>query len=134
MAGKIGGDNDEPIVDINITPFVDVILVVLIIFMVTTPMIVNHSIKIQLPKAVTGEETPPSILTFVVSKEGDVQVDGKPIAESEVEDIVKEKLASNPNISASIAADTEAAHGKVIRIIDLVKKGGINKFAISTTK
>ena len=134
MAGKIGSDNEDPIVDINITPFVDVILVVLIIFMVTTPMIVNNSIKIQLPKAITGEETPPSLLTFVISKEGVLQVDGKDIQEEKIEEIVKEKLVENPNVSASIAADTEAAHGTVIRVIDLIKKAGIHKFAISTTK
>tara|TARA_B100001248_G_scaffold262695_1_gene261017 strand:- start:4775 stop:5179 length:405 start_codon:yes stop_codon:yes gene_type:complete len=134
MAGKLGSDNDEPIVDINIVPFVDVILVVLIIFMVTTPMIVNHSIKIQLPKAATGEDSPPSLLTFVIDKEGVLQADGKDITEEDISSIVKERLLENPEISASIAADEAAAHGKVIRIIDLIKKAGIHKFAISTTK
>ena len=134
MAGKLGGDSDEPIVDINIVPFVDIILVVLIIFMVTTPMIVNHSIQIQLPKAITGEETTPSVLTFVITKEGTLQLDGKNIGEEEITKIVQDKILTNPNMSASIAADTDASHGKVIRVIDLVKQGGIHKFAISTTK
>jgi len=131
---QLGGGSEDPIVDINITPFVDVILVVLIIFMVATPMIVNHSIKIQLPKAATGEETAPSLLTFVLTKEGVLQADGVDINEEQIAAIVKEKLVANPDLSASISADTEAAHGKVIRIIDLIKKAGINKFAITTTK
>jgi biopolymer transport protein ExbD len=55
MAGKIGG-GDEPIVDINITPFVDVVLVLLVIFMVTAHFIVNKGMKLELPKAVTAEQ------------------------------------------------------------------------------
>ncbi len=134
MASKLGGDNDDPIVDINITPFVDVILVVLIIFMVTTPMLVNQSIQIQLPKAVTGEDTPPTNIQLTISKEGDVYVDGKKVNEDEIENIAKEKISFNSNVQASIAADQNTTHGQVIRVIDLIKKGGIHKFAISTTK
>ncbi len=134
MASKLGGDNDDPIVDINITPFVDVILVVLIIFMVTTPMLVNQSIQIQLPKAVTGEDTPPTNLQLTISKEGDVYADGKKVSEDEIESIAKEKISFNSNVQASIAADQDSTHGQVIRVIDLIKKGGIHKFAISTTK
>lgn len=131
---QFGGNDEEPMADINVVPFVDVILVVLIIFMVTTPMIVNHSIKIELPKAITGEEGKPSILNFVITEKGEIQADGKPINEEQIESIVKEKMVENPNISASIAADKDATHGKVIRVIDLIKKGGIHKFAISTSK
>jgi biopolymer transport protein ExbD len=134
MASKLGGDNDDPIVDINITPFVDVILVVLIIFMVTTPMIVNQSIQIQLPKAVTGEETPPTTMQLSITKDGQVYIDGKVTAEDQIESMAKDKISFNPNVQASIAADQDVSHGQVIRVIDLIKKGGIHKFAISTTK
>lgn len=134
MAAKLGGDNEDPIVDINITPFVDVILVVLIIFMVTTPMIVNQSIQIQLPKAVTGEDTPPTNMQLSISKDGQVYVDGKNVSEDQIEGLVKEKVSFNPSVQAAIAADQDVSHGQVIRVIDLVKKGGIHKFAISTTK
>ena len=57
MAAKLGGEDDEAIVDINITPFVDIILVVLIIFMVTATYITEKSIKVDLPDAATGEGT-----------------------------------------------------------------------------
>ncbi|MCB0349021.1 MAG: biopolymer transporter ExbD [Bdellovibrionales bacterium] len=134
MASKLGGDNEDPIVDINITPFVDVILVVLIIFMVTTPMLVNQSIQIQLPKAVTGEDTPPTNLQLSISKDGEVYLDGKKVSEDEIEGIAKEKISFNANVQASIAADQDTTHGQVIRVIDLIKKGGIHKFSISTTK
>ena len=57
MAAKLGGNDDDPIVDINITPLVDIILVVLIIFMVTATYIMEPSIKVSLPEAATGEAT-----------------------------------------------------------------------------
>ncbi|MFW1447688.1 ExbD/TolR family protein, partial [Vibrio parahaemolyticus] len=60
MAAKLNGNNDEPISEINIVPFVDIILVVLIIFMVTAPMILNPSINVRLPKAGSGDNTAPS--------------------------------------------------------------------------
>jgi biopolymer transport protein ExbD len=61
MAASISGDDDEPISQINVTPFVDIILVVLIIFMVTTPIIMKPSINVNLPKAASGEQTSPSL-------------------------------------------------------------------------
>ncbi|MES2856659.1 MAG: biopolymer transporter ExbD, partial [Bdellovibrionota bacterium] len=57
---KLGGDDDEPIAEINVVPLVDIILVVLIIFMVTAPMVLKPTIDINLPKAASGDETPPT--------------------------------------------------------------------------
>jgi biopolymer transport protein ExbD len=129
-----GGDSDEPIVDINITPFVDIILVVLIIFMVTTPMIMNPSINIQLPKAVTGEETKSTPLTFSILKDGEVMLNGKKIADTDIVSLVGNEIKTNPDAQAIISADKDVTHGTVIKIIDLIKQGGVHKFAISTEK
>lgn len=131
--GAFKNDNEEAIADINITPFVDIILVVLIIFMVTTPMIMNPSINIQLPKAASGEETTPTKLNITVLKDGSTLFNGKQITDEELLNKVKD-AAENPNNQAIIAADKEVAHGEVIRVIDIVKQGGIHKFAISTEK
>lgn len=133
MASKFNDDNDA-IADINITPFVDIILVVLIIFMVTTPIIMNPSINIQLPKAVTGEETTPTQLTFNIAKTGQLYLNGKEINEQDILESVKAQVAKDPNVQAIIAADQDTSHGSVIKIIDLVKQAGVHKFAISTEK
>ena len=71
MAGKLSGNDDEPISEINIVPFVDIILVVLIIFMVTTPFIMKPSLNVNLPQASTGDETAPSELSISVNTAGE---------------------------------------------------------------
>lgn len=134
MAAKIGGDNDEPIADINIVPFVDIILVVLIIFMITTPFIVKPSININLPKAASGEETTPSQLTITVTADGRAILNGKEVVDAEISEFAKSSVASKPDIQAIISADKDVPHGRVITVIDLVKTAGISRFAITIDK
>ena len=78
MAAKLGGDDNDAIVDINITPFVDIILVVLIIFMVTAVDIVKQSIKVNLPEASTGESTEDSSLAITMDKDKQLMLNGEP--------------------------------------------------------
>lgn len=134
MAGKISGEDDAPIAEINIVPFVDIILVVLIIFMVTTPFIVKPSININLPKAASGEETVPSQMNLTISPKGETFLNGDPVSDEEISQMAKESLAQNPDIQAIISADRDVPHGRVITVIDLVKSAGITKFAISIDK
>ncbi|MAF91797.1 MAG: biopolymer transporter ExbD [Bdellovibrionota bacterium] len=126
--------DDEAIADINITPFVDIILVVLIIFMVTTPIIMNPGIKIQLPKAASGEETKQTKLNVSIAKDGKILLNGAVENDNSLAQKVKDLVAKNKEIQAIIAADKDVAHGTVIRVIDIVKSNGVSKFAISTEK
>src|SRR3954468_5864252 len=98
MGTKIAGDNDEPIADINIVPFVDIILVVLIIFMVTTPFIMKPSININLPKAGSGDDTTPSELTVSISADGKVSLNGKISDEAAIGAYSKELSAKKPEV------------------------------------
>ena len=126
--------DDEAIADINITPFVDIILVVLIIFMVTTPIIMNPGIKIQLPKAASGEETKQTKLNVSIAKDGKILLNGAVENDNSLAQKVKDLVAKNKEIQAIIAADKDVAHGTVIRVIDIVKSNGVSRFAISTEK
>lgn len=134
MAGKISGEDDEPISDINIVPFVDIILVVLIIFMVTTPFIMKPSINVNLPKAGSGDETTPSELTIAIGSDGKLALNGKPTDEAAIGAYSKEMSEKRPDIQAIISADKEVPHGRVVAIIDAVKGGGVKKFAITIDK
>ncbi|RME16896.1 MAG: biopolymer transporter ExbD [Bdellovibrio sp.] len=135
MASKINNDQDDaPIAEINIVPFVDIILVVLIIFMVTTPFIMKPSIHINLPKAASGEETTPTQLNFSITANGTIFLNGKKISENEISEKSKEALSQNPLTQAIISADKDVPHGTVIKVIDLVKSSGITKFAITIDK
>lgn len=131
MASKISGDNDEPIADINIVPFVDIILVVLIIFMVTTPFIMKPSINVNLPKAGSGEDTTPSELTLSITADGKVALNGKPSDEASITAYSHDLAVKKPDVQAIISADKDVPHGRVVGIIDAVKSGGVKKFAIT---
>src|SRR5678815_3553748 len=137
MAGGAGGygnddDGGRMIVDINVTPLVDITLVLLIIFMVTASLIVNPGIKVDLPKAASGTETSKS--TLALNKEGVLFLNGEKSDDSGVVRFIGSELPKNPQLQAIIAADKAVPHGDVIHVIDLVKRSGVHKFAISTDR
>jgi biopolymer transport protein ExbD len=134
VASQISGDNDEPISAINIVPFVDIILVVLIIFMVTTPLIMNPSIAVNLPKSGTGDDTAPSELSISITADGALALNGKPSDEQAINAYAQELAAKRPDVQAIISADKDTPHGRVVGIIDAVKSGGVKKFAITIDK
>ncbi len=134
MAMKNGSQNDEAIADINVVPLVDIILVVLIIFMVTAPMIMKPSINVNLPKAASGDETIPSSLSISIAAGGALTLNGQAAQEANIQTKAQEEASRNPDIQAVISADKDVPHGTVVRIIDIVKTAGVKKFAISIEK
>ena len=139
MAGGASGygnddDSGRMIVDINVTPLVDITLVLLIIFMVTASLIVNPGIKVDLPKAASGTETSKSTLALTLNKEGVLFLNGEKSDDSGVVRFIGSELPKNPQLQAIIAADKAVPHGDVIHVIDLVKRSGVHKFAISTDR
>jgi biopolymer transport protein ExbD len=133
MAGKYSSD-DEAISEINVVPLVDIILVVLIIFMVTAPMIMKPSIGVNLPKAASGEQTAPTQLTVTLTSDGKTLLNGSPADDTLISAKAKEQIEKNPDAQAIISADKTVPHGSVVHIIDVVKSAGIKKFAISIEK
>lgn len=136
MGAKIsgGGDDDDPISEINIVPFVDIILVVLIIFMVTTPLIMKPSIAVNLPKAGAGDSTTPSELTIGISANGSLALNGKPTDEAAITAYARDLSVKRPDVQAIVSADKDVPHGRVVGIIDAVKSGGVKRFAITIDK
>jgi biopolymer transport protein ExbD len=134
VGAKISGDEDEPISEINIVPFVDIILVVLIIFMVTTPLIMKPSINVNLPKAGSGDETKPSELSIGINAAGALLLNGKPSDEASIGAFASGLAAQKPDVQAIVSADKEVPHGRVISIIDAVKASGVKRFAITIDK
>ncbi len=133
MAGG-ASDSDDEITGINVTPLVDVMLVLLIIFMVTATYIVNQSINVNLPKAQTADPSTQSLtVAFVLDAEGRLAMAGKPVEFAELAGKIAEEKAKagDKGISAVIAADTKTPHGFVIKLIDNIRKNGINDFAIN---
>lgn len=128
-------NDDEEITGINVTPLVDVMLVLLIVFMATTTYIVNQSIQVALPEAESGKTTKAnSNLSFVVDRNSNITVDGKPLQFSELKayiDKQRESSKDQKNLRALISADKSTPHGTVIKLIDEAQKNGIKDFAFN---
>lgn len=122
---------DDAITAINVTPLVDIVLVLLIIFMVTATFIVSPQIKVELPKASTGEASEPQSFAIVVTRDGELFLNGSPTDIPQIETFIRERLKNTPDLQAVISADREVKHGRVIEMIDLVRRNGCKKFAIN---
>lgn len=127
-------DSDEIISEINIVPLVDIILVVLIIFMVTAPAMMQPSLKLNLPEAASAELTEPSFLQVVVGAEGQVLINNQEVDEESVKKIASIEVEKNPLVQAVISADETTHYGTVIRVMDWLKSVGVDDFAVSTEK
>ncbi len=119
------------IVGINITPMVDVVLVLLVIMMVSATYIVSQSLKVELPKSASSDEAVPTVSQVTITKEGTYAFNQKPVNEGELIEQLRASKASNPEVNLVITADAAAQHGMVVHVIDLSKQEGITKFAIN---
>jgi biopolymer transport protein ExbD len=131
MAGGLNLDDDEGIVDINITPFVDVMLVLLVIFMVAATYIVKPSIELELPKAASGGETLDKTLSIALSVDGQLFLNGEKINHDALGIECAQLAKDNPKVQAMISADKRVLHGEVVKLIDLVRLNGVLSFAIN---
>ena len=127
-----GGDDagGPMIVGINVTPLVDITLVLLIIFMVTASYIVSAAIRVDLPAAGSGSEQRRSSLGLTLTKDGGLFLNGTATTDDAVRRFIGAELPRNPDLQAVIAADRAVPHGDVVHLIDLVKRAGVRRFAI----
>jgi biopolymer transport protein ExbD len=132
MAGGIRGEDDDLITAINVTPLVDIVLVLLIVLMVTSSYLVNKSINVELPKAATGETTTPT-MSISLDVDGKLYLDGTTITERELQDRVREEYKKDPEVKAVISADGRVKHMQVVTVIDILRRENVTKFAINTS-
>jgi biopolymer transport protein ExbD len=125
-------DDDEMITTINVTPLVDIVLVLLIVLMVTSSYLVNKAISVELPKAATGETTDPS-MSISVDQTGKLYLDGVAIEAPALQQRVRAAHDSDPNVKAIISADGRVQHSEVVAVIDLLRTEKVTKFAINTS-
>jgi biopolymer transport protein ExbD len=133
MAASSGNDDDGMVSGINITPLVDICLVLMVILMVTARMIDQKSMPLDLPKAASGQEIQ-LVFSIELHANGEADVNDKKLSRDEdMVPLAKEALAKNPDLRAVIKADTTVQHGRVIRTLDLLKQAGIAKIAFGVT-
>ena len=130
--GARGTDDDDLITDINVTPLVDVVLVLLIILMVTATAIVSKTIPMELPEAATGDPTTlPATISVSIDSDGKIYLDREELSLADLQTRVRAARAQNEDLRAIIAADGRVEHAQVVRIIDLLRQESVTKFAIN---
>lgn len=131
MAGH-GSSDQGAIVGINVTPMVDVVLVLLIIFIVTAKIIVTPAVEMDLPEASTASEVQ-VVLSVIVPLHGATLVDGEPVAgDADLERRAADLRQRTPQVRAVIHADGDVPHRRVIATIDALQRGGLYRIAFAT--
>jgi len=135
MGASFRGDDDDPIAEINVVPLVDIILVVLIIFMVTAPMVMKESIDVNLPQASSGKpQKEAEALNVVIDNSGQFFLDGKPITAEALKQAASNAAKNNLASSAILTADKAVTLEKLTSVIDTIKSSGIKKVGFSIEK
>ena len=135
MAGGGTPDDGDEITGINVTPLVDIVLVLLIIFMVTANMIVRETVEVDLPRAAnTQDKTVQGPVMLTMDKDAKVFFDGIEVAQDALMVKMKDAVVKDKEVRAIISADQTLNYGKVMGLIDLVKEAGIAKFALNIQK
>jgi len=134
VAGTLGGGGGRRagvISGINVTPLVDVVLVLLIILMVSSTYIVAQSLKVQLPKSHATDGTAEKPATVTLLKNGGLRFNDQEATEQQISAELKKAVDADPETNLVVSADKEVQHGRVVHILDLAKLAGITKFAIN---
>jgi biopolymer transport protein ExbD len=133
MAGGASDDDDGLISGINVTPLVDVTLVLLIIFMVTARIIVSQGMPMDLPKSASGEALQ-TVFAVELTADGKTRVDSEVVPDdAALTPLAKKAKAKNKDLRAVIRADKKVEHGRVIHVLDLLRRSGIAKIAFAVT-
>lgn len=134
MAAQLQDSGDDEITGINVTPLVDVVLVLLIIFMVTANFIVRETMEVDLPRAANAGETVQGLLAVVMDKQGRLYLDGEQVSEGQLVAKVAETVKKDAETRAILSADQSLPYGEVMHLIDVVKGQGVSRFALNIEK
>ena len=132
MAGGAGDNDEETISGINVTPLVDVVLVLLIILMVTAQYAAEKdAIPMDLPTAQSGDTAVPSTLSVSIDKDGLFFLNAEQLTLEQMRERVRAAYTKDKDTRAVIAADGRVSHAQVVKMIDLLRQEKVTKFAIN---
>lgn len=123
------------IAEINITPFTDVVLVLLIIFMVTTPLILQSSIKVKLPQSASANPLKAPIkVNITITNENLVYLENQLVTKKELRERVKKMQEDNPDLAVVLLSDRMVQFSQVVGVLDVLNDLGIRNLNIAATK
>lgn len=127
-------EDDDAITGINVTPLVDVVLVVLIIFMATAPMIARRAMKLDLPKAATHEKSATDALPVALDASRKMTLSGRPVTLEQLTRALAAAVSFNPGQAVSVSADRALPYGEVAALLDAVRSAGIRKVGLEVVR
>ncbi|HMV34405.1 MAG TPA: biopolymer transporter ExbD [Turneriella sp.] len=130
----LDSEEDGVVTGINVTPLVDITLVLLIIFMVTAHFVTDTGVKVNLPKAAAAEVNPTPALTLTVAKDGELQLMGQKVDLNGLKANMSREAQLNPGVRVVVAADEALIYKDVVKILDLIKQAGVTRVALSSEK
>jgi biopolymer transport protein ExbD len=122
------------IVGINVTPMVDIVLVLLVIMMVSATYIVSQSMQVDLPKTASSDDSVASLAAVTLTKKREIFWNGAAVNEPQLKQKLQAAYASNHDLNLIVSADQDASHGSVVHVMDIAKGIGITKFAINVER
>jgi biopolymer transport protein ExbD len=126
-----GSTSNQPMSEINVTPLVDVMLVLVIILIVTAPLL-THQIKLNLPKAKTEAATVQQPLVISLTMDGQLYLDAFPITAPELRARLEQTVASGNQPTVELRADGELVYQQVVQLMALIQNAGVTKLAFLT--
>jgi biopolymer transport protein TolR len=118
------------VAEINVTPLVDIMLVLLIIFMLTAHLIAKQAIEVELPRASQSTTSTPTTIAVTLTRDGALYLNAAPVTAEQLRAAVREAVQKDPKTQAIIAGDKAVSHGRVVWVLDTIKSLGVTSFAI----
>ncbi len=130
MAASPSSSRDGLVASINVTPLVDIMMVLLVVFLVTAKLMVSQTIPVDLPKAASGGEQQ-TVLAVALDPQGALTVDRKPVDDAALLDLARRSLAAHPDLRAVLHADGRVPHARVVHTMDTLRRAGLSHLAFA---
>jgi biopolymer transport protein ExbD len=126
-------NDEEGIYNINIVPFVDIVLVLLVITMLTAPTMYQSSIRLELPKSFQATASNKITFRLSLNREGELYLDNRKISPAEIPALYEKARSIDPEVDAIMNADKSVSHGQVMQIIDVLRQAGMRNIAMGAS-
>jgi len=134
QSGGARGARGGAIVGINVTPMVDVVLVLLVILMVSATWIVSQSMKVDLPNTATSDGSAASLAAVTIGPKGELLFNEEPVTEAQLKAKLEAAGKKGDDVTLIVSADKVAQHGLVVHVLDLARSNNITKFAVQVER